>query len=404
MWFRLPHCTPPQHLRLRNLSVPVDTVGRVSRLTLDQLRVATLSRQFPSNAGHDAAAVLELFTRLGPIQSQVPRAPFLAASSRLPGVGYATMVELFESFQLLRASNLRGTVHTCVRSQFGWLDAVARRGHAQRIAGFLKPTRTAPDQLVGEVEAHASADWRARADLVAHGRAWLGAREPELPPADQLTDGLIWGQSGLLRRPPDTRWETRTDTLHRRARSVADELAPGQFEESLAQLVRVHLRAYGPATRQDLAFFFGVRLGPLDAAVGALGDALVRQAGPDGVTYLDLAEPPADSSADPGLRLLGEFDGLLLGFTGRNRNRFCGPEQLAQVWAKANGLFSPVVLNDGRIVATWKTLTRGRRTDLEVRMLVGEIRLSEDLFDDQLRAFSAVLDCPVTELRVLPAP
>jgi hypothetical protein len=36
-------------------------------------------------------------------------------------------------------------------------------------------------------------------------------------------------------------------------------------------------------------------------------------------------------------------------------------------------------------------------------MLVGESRLGEDLFDDQLRAFSAVLDSPVTELRVLPA-
>ena len=162
-------------------------------------------------------------------------------------------------------------------------------------------------------------------------------------------------------------------------------------------------KASGPATREDLAFFLGVRLGPLDAAIGALGDELVRQPGPAGISYLDLAEPPQDGSSGPGLRLLGEFDGLLLGFTGRNRNRFCGPEQLAQVWAKANGLFSPVVLNDGRLVATWKTLTRGRRTDLEVRMLVGESRLGEDLFDDQLRALSAVLDSPITELRVLPA-
>jgi hypothetical protein len=376
----------------------------VPRLTLDQLRAATLSRQFPSIIGRDAAAVLELFTVLGPIQSQVPRAPFLAASSRLPGVGYATMVELFEAFELLRASNLRGTVHICVRSQFGWLDAVARRGHAQRITTHLKPARTQPHELVGEVEAYTSEDWRTRTGLVAHSRTWLGAREPELPPVDQLTDGLIWGASGLLRRPPDQRWETRTDILHRRARSVAEELAPGQFEESLAQLVRVHLRAYGPATRQDLAFFLGVRLGLVDVAVRALGDELVRVSGPDDASYLDLAEPPETKGADPGLRLLGEFDGLLLGFAGPNRQRFCRPEQLTQVWAKVNGLFSPVVLNDGRIVATWRTLSRGRRTDLEVRMLVGESRLDEDLFDDQLTAFSAVLDSPVTELRVLPVP
>jgi hypothetical protein len=37
-------------------------------------------------------------------------------------------------------------------------------------------------------------------------------------------------------------------------------------------------------------------------------------------------------------------------------------------------------------------------------MLAGEARLSEDLIGGQLEAFSAVLDSPVTELRVLAAP
>jgi len=56
----------------------------MSRLTEEDLRLSTLARQFPAIDGRDPDAVLELFRRLGPIQSQVPRAPFLTASSRLP--------------------------------------------------------------------------------------------------------------------------------------------------------------------------------------------------------------------------------------------------------------------------------------------------------------------------------
>ena len=58
----------------------------MGRLTEEDLRLSTLGRQFPAIGGCDPDAVLELFRRLGPIQSQVPRAPFLTVSSRLPGV------------------------------------------------------------------------------------------------------------------------------------------------------------------------------------------------------------------------------------------------------------------------------------------------------------------------------
>ena len=93
---------------------------------------------------------------------------------------------------------------------------------------------------------------------------------------------------------------------------------------------------------------------------------------------------------DPGLRLLPEFDGLLVGYHGRNRIRFLTEQQLPKVWAKVNGLFSPVVLYDGRLVASWKTITKGRRTDIEVSMLDPHPRLADDLFADAIAATEQV--------------
>ena len=385
------------------VTAPV-SVRPVNRLSHDELRRRTLRRQFPSISGTSPEAVLELFQRLGPIQSQVPRAPFLTISSRLPGVRYQTVCELFESHQLVKTSNIRGTVHTSAFEQFGWLDAVARATRSNQLRKVLKLQQVTPEQLAAEIEEFAAADWRPRSEIVSHARGWLAEREVDeagqVP--DVLSDNLIWGHSGLLRRPRDARWEKRTDIYHRRARSLLPDLPECDFPEALAELVRVHLGSYGPALREDLAFFFGAGLGAVDEAVHRLGDEVVHLRGPNDEDYLELAEPPHGGTADPGLRLLPEYDGLLVGYHGRHRTRFLTEQQLPKVWAKVNGLFSPVVLYNERLVASWKTITKGRRTDIEVTMLDPHPALADDLFTGAIAATEHVLDLRITDLRVRP--
>ena len=379
-------------------------VRAVRRLTHDQLRLRTLGKQFPEISGHGAEAVIELMRRLGPIQSQVPRAPFLTLSSRLPGVRYETVSELFESHQLVKTSNIRGTVHTSVVEQFGWLDAVARSTRAPQVRNVLKLQQVSPEELAAEIEAFASGTWTPRSEIVAHARGWLSEREDHWAAGgpDLLSDSLIWGHSGLLRRPRDARWEKRTDIYHRRARSLLPNLPEADFSTALTELVRIHLGSYGPARREDLAFFSGAGLGAVDQAVRRLGDQITHLLGPDDEDYLDTADLAHTSTPDPGLRLLPEFDGLLVGYQGRNRTRFLTEQQLPQVWAKVNGLFSPVVLYDGRLVASWKTITKGRRTDIEVKMLDPHPVLADDLFANAIAATEQVLDLTITDLRVHP--
>jgi hypothetical protein len=373
----------------------------VRRLSHDQLRQRTLSRQFPTISGRGPAAIVELFRRLGPIQSQVPRAPFLTLSSRLPGATYDTVCELFESHQLVKTSNIRGTVHSSVPEQFAWLDAVARRTRSAQLRNALKLQQVTPEQLAAETEAFASANWRARSDIVAHARSWLAEREPgDANGPDLLSDSLLWGHSGLLRRPRDTRWDKRTDIFHQRARSLLPDLPEWDFEEALAELVRVHLGSYGPALREDLAFFSGTGLGAVDGALRRLGDEIIHLRGPNDEAYLDLANALGGGTSDPGLRLLPEFDGLLVGYHGRNRTRFLTEQQLPKIWAKVNGLFSPVVLYDRHLVASWKTITKGRRTDIEVTMLDPHPVLADELFGDAVVATEQVLDLTITDLRV----
>ena len=124
--------------------------------------------------------------------------------------------------------------------------------------------------------------------------------------------------------------------------------------------------------------------------------------GPEEKHYLDLADAPTDGQEDPGLRLLPEFDGLFVGYAGTNRTRFLTAQQLPSVWAKVNGMFSPIVLYGGRIVATWKTLAVGKDTAIEVRMLDPHRPTPEHLFADAA-ATEEVLALRISDLRVLAA-
>lgn len=335
------------------------------------------------------------------MQSQVPRAPFLAASSRLPGVSYATVARLFDDHHLVKASLLRGTVHTTTATAYAAVDAVSRATRARSLGRALGLTTVSPDDVTAEIERFCADGWRSRDEVVTHVRGWLAEADPGATAAIGATavDNFLWGHSGLLRRPADGAWEKRTDTYRRTARTVIDsgELAIG---DALPPLVARHLAAYGPVLREDLVFFFGASISAINAAVAALGARVVRLPGPDREDYLDLAEPPLAGEEEPGVRLLPEFDGLLLGFAGRNRTRFVNEQQLGLIWAKVNGLFAPIVLHEGRVVATWKTVGSRERTLVEVTMVPPYAPLRSDLLDRPVADTAHALDLRVVDVAV----
>jgi hypothetical protein len=374
------------------------------RLSADRLRLMTLSRQFPAIKSRGRAGLLELFRQLGPIQSQAPRAPFLTASSRLPGIGYETVRDAFADWQVLKTTNLRGTVHTSVHDHFGLLDAAMRPIRARDLTRVLKLTRTDATAVTAEIESYCS-DWRNRDDLLDHVRDWLAREEPGTA-RDDLDHGmpanLVWGHSGLIRKPRDDRWEKRTDVYHR----AADQLVPGlkrpDQQQAITGLARVHLGSYGPATPRDIAWWIGCRLGLVTEALAQLEPELVHHTGPDGEDLVDLADLPSRRAVDPGLRLLPEFDGLLLGYAPINRGRFLDLEQLDKIWTRANGLFLNAVLQDGQIVGAWRTEpgSKASSTVIEIRPFSKQQPVRVAQLDEPLGDAARVLELSIADVRL----
>jgi hypothetical protein len=380
----------------------------VTPYSWEQLADATLRRQFPRVGGHGEAAVVELVRRVGPIQSQVARAPFAALAARLPGSTYDAINAVHDSHLVVRGSNLRGTVHTCVAEQHPLLDTIARRTLANLWRNSLRLSRVQVDDVRAEMEAFATGTWRTPVELRTHLVDWLstheGAAAAEAAGTPGAGQAMAHGHSALIRRPvTGGRWDRQSAPAYRVAADVLGEPRSPWLDDpdgALVELTRQHLAAFGPANRRDVAWWSGEGLRNVDHALDALADELTARPGPDGQTYYDLVDAPADGDPDPGVRLLPEYDAVVVGYDPKTRERFLAPEQLGYVWNQRNGGLSAFVLAGGRVRGSWRLVGTGQERAVEVRRFPGE-RLEEADLADPVQALETALDCRVADVMLL---
>jgi predicted transcriptional regulator len=375
--------------------------------TWESLARATARRQFPRIRGRGPASVVDLVDRVGPIQSQVARAPFVTVSSRLPGATHGAITQAYESLGIVRGSNLRGTVHTSARPQHRTLDAVTRHAMRNGWQRYLKLERTTVADVQAGIEEFARGRWRAPEELRDHLIQWLGEHESAAAADAAATSGVgrafAHVHSGLVRRPlGDGAWDRQAAPGYQTASDLLGEPSRAGIDPAaaLVDLTRQHLRAFGPANRRDVAWWTGEGLGAVDAALALLGDELTQRPGPDGHTYFDLLDAPAGGPADPGVRLLPEYDAAVVGYDPKSRDRFLDPEHLPRIWISQNGMFSASVLVDCRLAAAWRMVSDKSRRRIEVEMFPGKRRLDESDLADQVAALEAALAIEVSDVSI----
>lgn len=133
---------------------------------------------------------------------------------------------------------------------------------------------------------------------------------------------------------------------------------------ALAELARHYLKAYGPATPEDLAAWSGLPTSMARTAWQHIADQLIEveiSGSPAWIlrtcaSWLD--ESPADA---PVVRLLPAFDTYLLGY--KKRDLLVPPQHARRVNA-GGGLLNPTLLVNGRVVGTWKSKRQKNRLDV----------------------------------------
>lgn len=377
--------------------------------TLDQLRRMSLGRQFPRVRGRGGAAVAEVVRRIGPLQTQTARSAFLGIASRLPGVTHATITESYEQLTLLRGSTIRGTVHTSTPEQHVWLDRATRVGQRTIWARALRLQHVSLEDVWAGIEEFATPQWRDVDALATHLRTWLSRHGEQ--PTDQLGQPLGrylgFGHGGLIRRPLTGGWEAQGRPEYRwveqaLAEAGRETLAPlraSEHADAMDAVVLLHLAAHGPASRNDVAWWAGVGLREIDAAITRLEERVTSRPGPDGRVYWDLLDAGARPVGDVGVRLLPEFDALMCGYDPKARDRFLSPEQHAMLWNQKNGLVLPPLLYRGRIAGWWRAEGSGRAREIQVTMFPGLVPPTTAELEPAVMAAAQAMGWEITDIR-----
>lgn len=131
------------------------------------------------------------------------------------------------------------------------------------------------------------------------------------------------------------------------------EVAPERERAAMAALLRRYLSVFGPATKADFRKFAGGYAEPVHAAFADLASELVEVDLDGKPAFLLAADLPALQAAVPTegqISVLGLFDPYLLA---HNDTRQYLDERFRPAIYRTAGWISPVILRQGRVIATW---------------------------------------------------
>ena len=179
---------------------------------------------------------------------------------------------------------------------------------------------------------------------------------------------VLGAQGDVIRTRPAGGWTSTQFSWARLAdwHAGVEQLEP---EPARAELARLWLLRFGPASADDLRWWTGWNVGETRKALAALDTAEVDLDGAPGIVLADDAEPAA--ATEPWAALLPALDATTMGW--KERDWYLGGHR--ELLFDRNGNASPTVWCDGRIVGGW-----AQAPDGEIR-----IRLLDDVGEDAVQ-------------------
>jgi len=275
------------------------------------------------------------------VQAQNDRGARLAVRSRSSGLVASDVDDALSARRSLVVTWLnRGTLHLVTPEDYWWLHALT----APRLA--VASERRLRQEGVSATQAERGVAVVTEA-VRAHGpqtRHQLRRRldEAGVPTAGQALIHVLGAASlrGQVVRGPVVGKEQAYVSVPAWLGASPPAL---DRDEALGRLAHRYLAGHGPAEAVDLARWAGVALGDARRGFGVIADQVATSAqGTVLVADLDRA------ASLPPPRLLGPFDPLLHGWA--SRAPFVGDHGSV---VTTNGIFRPVALVHGRVVATW---------------------------------------------------
>jgi hypothetical protein len=163
-------------------------------------------------------------------------------------------------------------------------------------------------------------------------------------------------------------------------------------EAALGELARRYLRAFGPATDRDFAYWSGLGLREMRAGLEAIAGELEElRVGDETMLSLPGRRPRLPAAGQ--VRMLANFDTYLLGW--KDRAFSVRSDYARHVKEGGGGWIRPVIVEDGVVVGGWRSARKGGR--IEISLNLPRSRRSElrEALDAEIRDIERFEGVPV---------
>jgi len=311
--------------------------------------------------------LVDAIEAIGAVQAQYWPAPPAALWSRVEGFEPGALYAALEAGELVAGTLLRATLHLVSAREHPAYAAVAAEAMGQHWRRTDDEPGAEIGKLLTKLRTYASRTPRSAEEIGAFVEEWLADHPKALSKAElERQRELKWRPfqrwSALVRAPADGAWGSKAPSALLAAPRPRG--AP-KGDKALDEVVRHHLRAFGPAGPDDVAGWIGWRTPPVREAFERLGADLVRLEDEGGRALHDLPDAPRPDPETPAPpRLLAAFDSVLLAYAAKRRERILPDEHRDAVYERRNLQIRPSYLVDGLVAGTWSIEVKRREATL----------------------------------------
>ena len=154
-------------------------------------------------------------------------------------------------------------------------------------------------------------------------------------------------------------------------------------EEAVAKLAKTYFRSHGPATLEDFVWWSGLNIGDCRKGLSAIQNELVEERW-KGLTFFRHQDSRTRGFRSGTVTLLPPYDEYLIGY--KSRHVAVHPDHMHRAHS-GNGIFWPVILQDGGAVGNWSAV--GGKVQTEPFRKESEI--NEDALQNQVKSYNRFL-------------
>src|SRR4051794_13935452 len=157
----------------------------------------------------------------------------------------------------------------------------------------------------------------------------------------------------------------------------------GKFDRdrSLAEMARVYLRAFAPASDRDFAYWSGLPLRDVRTGLEAISSEIQEvRVGEKVMLSMRGARPRLPATGQ--VRMLGNFDTYLLGW--KDRGFSVADEHELHVKEGGGGWIRPVIVEDGLVVGGWRSKRADGRLEIELNLSRGDLARLESKIEREV--------------------